>query len=131
MNLEIEQARETLAEIEETTWGVTLGKSDRERFAVLPAGTLDYPPRGRAACREAIERVMDLYNRVGTAVDRSLGEVVRAVRAGASSGRPSESRPWSSGSKSVGGKSSTSPGRSRCLTADYKTLAATLRVRWR
>ena len=44
VNVEIEQARETLAEIEETTWGVTLREIDGERFLVLPAGTLDYPP---------------------------------------------------------------------------------------
>ena len=39
--------------------------------------------RGRAACREAVERVKELYDRVRTAVDDSLSEVVRAVRAGA------------------------------------------------
>ena len=44
VNVEIEQAQETLAEIEETTWGVTLREIDGERFAVLPPGTLDYPP---------------------------------------------------------------------------------------
>ena len=38
--------------------------------------------RARSACREAIERVRDLYDRVGTAVDGGLGEVVRAVRDG-------------------------------------------------
>ena len=44
LNVNIKQARETLAEIEETTWGVTLNQIDGERFVVLPAGTLDYPP---------------------------------------------------------------------------------------
>ena len=44
VNVEIDQARETLAEIEETTWGVTLREIDGERYVVLPAGTLDYPP---------------------------------------------------------------------------------------
>ena len=44
VNVQIEQARETLAEIEETTWGVTLREIDGERFVVLPAGTLNYPP---------------------------------------------------------------------------------------
>ena len=38
--------------------------------------------RARSACREAIERVRDLYDRVGKAVDGGLGEVVRAVRDG-------------------------------------------------
>ena len=44
LNVQIEEARETLAEIEETTWGVTLREIDGERFVVLPAGTLEHPP---------------------------------------------------------------------------------------
>ena len=44
VNVQIEQARETLFEIEETTWGVTLREIDGERIVVLPAGTLNYPP---------------------------------------------------------------------------------------
>ena len=44
LNVRIEHARETLAEIEATTWGVTLLEIDGERFVVLPTGTLDYPP---------------------------------------------------------------------------------------
>ena len=40
----IDQARETLAEIEDTTWGVALREIDGERYVVLPAGTLDHPP---------------------------------------------------------------------------------------
>ena len=44
VNVQIEQARKTLAEIEERTWGVTLREIDGERVVVLPAGTLDDPP---------------------------------------------------------------------------------------
>ena len=44
LKVQIEQARETLAEIEETTWGVTLREIDGERFVVLPDGVLDDPP---------------------------------------------------------------------------------------
>ena len=44
LKLQIEQARETVAEIEEATWGVTLREIDGERFAVLPDGALDDPP---------------------------------------------------------------------------------------
>ncbi|MDE3263048.1 MAG: hypothetical protein OYL41_13810, partial [Acidobacteriota bacterium] len=40
----IEEARETLAEIEETTWGVTLLEIGGERFVVFPDGTLADPP---------------------------------------------------------------------------------------
>ena len=44
LEVQIEHARETLAEIEETTWGVTLLEIDGERFVVLPDGTLANPP---------------------------------------------------------------------------------------
>ena len=44
LDVRIDQARETLAEIEDTTWGVTLREIDGERFVVLPDGTLANPP---------------------------------------------------------------------------------------
>ena len=44
LHVRIEEARETLAEIEDTTWGVALREIDGERFVVLPDGTLDDPP---------------------------------------------------------------------------------------
>ena len=44
LNVNIKQARETLAQLEETTWGVTLNEIDGERFVVLPAAALDNPP---------------------------------------------------------------------------------------
>ena len=44
LKVDIEQAREILAEIEETTWRVTLREIEGERYVVLPAETLDYPP---------------------------------------------------------------------------------------
>ena len=40
----IDFTREPLAQLEETTWGVTLREIDGERFVVLPACTLDCPP---------------------------------------------------------------------------------------
>ena len=43
LNRQVEEARWMLAEIEETTWGVTLLEIDGERVVVLPAGTLDDP----------------------------------------------------------------------------------------
>ena len=43
LNVDIEQARETLTEIEETTWGLELREIDGARFVVLPAGTPDRP----------------------------------------------------------------------------------------
>ena len=44
LEVQIEHARETLAKIEETTWGVTLLEIDGERFVALPDGTLANPP---------------------------------------------------------------------------------------
>ena len=44
LTVDIQQARQTLTEIEETTWGLELREIDGERFVVLPAGTLSNPP---------------------------------------------------------------------------------------
>ena len=44
LEVRIDQARDTLAEIEDTTWGVTLREIDGERFLVLPDGALEDPP---------------------------------------------------------------------------------------
>ena len=44
LSMDIEQARQTLAQLEKTTWRVELREIDGERFVVLPAGSLDYPP---------------------------------------------------------------------------------------
>ena len=43
LTVDIEEARQTLTEIQETTWGLELREIDGERFVVLPAGTLDRP----------------------------------------------------------------------------------------
>ena len=43
LNADIEQARETLTHLEETTWTVELLEIEGERFVVLPAGTLNNP----------------------------------------------------------------------------------------
>ncbi|MCY3810164.1 MAG: hypothetical protein OXG58_12205, partial [Gemmatimonadetes bacterium] len=39
VNIRIERARETLAGMEETTWGVELREIDGERYVALPART--------------------------------------------------------------------------------------------
>ena len=41
LTVDIEQARQTLTEIEETTWGLELREIDGARLVVLPAGTPD------------------------------------------------------------------------------------------
>ncbi len=44
LRVRIDEGRETLAEIEDTTWGVTLLEIDGDRFVVLPLGALENPP---------------------------------------------------------------------------------------
>ncbi len=44
LRVDIEQARQTLAQLEETTWSVELREIDGERFVVLPDGSLERPP---------------------------------------------------------------------------------------
>ena len=45
LDLGIEEARQTLTRLEAATWGITLREIEGERFVVLPAGALAYPPR--------------------------------------------------------------------------------------
>ena len=44
LQVNIKEARETLAQMEQTTWGVTLREINGERFVVLLAGSLTNPP---------------------------------------------------------------------------------------
>ena len=44
LDLDIEQARRTLARLEAATWGIALREIEGERFVVLPAGALADPP---------------------------------------------------------------------------------------
>ena len=44
LRVDIEEARRTLARIEDTTWGLELTEIDGERFVVLPASALSNPP---------------------------------------------------------------------------------------
>ena len=44
LNRDIEDARRTLAQLEEDTWGVALLEIEGERVVVLPKGTLADPP---------------------------------------------------------------------------------------
>ena len=58
LNVDIEQNRETLAHIEDTTWSVRLREIDGERFVVLPAGSLGNSPwtvGGRPAAKLSSE----------------------------------------------------------------------------
>ena len=43
LDLRIEEARQTLIQMEVDTWGIVLSEINGERFVVLPFGTLDNP----------------------------------------------------------------------------------------
>ena len=43
LDLDIEEARQTLAQLEVDTWGIVLREIEGERFVVVPTGTLDNP----------------------------------------------------------------------------------------
>ena len=58
LTVRIDEGRETLAAIEDTTWGVTLLEIDGERFVVVPDGALEDPPwtvRGQPALKLSSE----------------------------------------------------------------------------
>ena len=62
LDVRIEEARQTLAQMEEDTWGIVLREIEGERFVLLPAGTLDNPAwtvrdRPPSSCRESEEAV--------------------------------------------------------------------------
>ena len=44
LRVDIAQARQTLAQLEEKTWSVELREIDGQRFVVLPDGSLEHPP---------------------------------------------------------------------------------------
>ena len=44
LDLDIGEARQTLARLEPGTWGIALREIEGERFVVLPSGALAYPP---------------------------------------------------------------------------------------
>ena len=44
LDLDIGEARQTLERLETGTWGIALREIEGERFVVLPAGALAYPP---------------------------------------------------------------------------------------
>ena len=54
LDRDIEEARQTLAQFEKDTWGIALREIAGERFVVLPAGALAYPPR-RVDTRPAVK----------------------------------------------------------------------------
>ena len=58
LNVDVEQARETLTHLEETTWRVELLELDGERYVVLPAGSLERPP-WRVGGRPAVKLSSD------------------------------------------------------------------------
>ena len=54
LSVDIEQARQTLTELETATWRIELVEIDGERFVVLPPGSLERPP-WRVGGRSAVK----------------------------------------------------------------------------
>ncbi|WP_419948056.1 hypothetical protein [Candidatus Palauibacter sp.] len=82
LNRQIEEARWTLAEIEDTTWGVTLREIDGERFVVLPAGSLAHPPwtvRGRRSLAKASRAARRAGDTLGRGLRDDRRDVARAL----------------------------------------------------
>ena len=144
-NVQIERARETLVEIKDTTWGVTLREIDGERFVVLPDGTLDDPPwtvRGRPALKLSSERGSCM-----TELERQLMTALRTLSAQSRTQRRQHAEEQQRHSEQVealrqrfeqqAAENATLrrqferlDGQVTRLAQDYRTLAATLRGRW-
>ena len=138
LNVDIEQARETLAEMEETTWGVELREIDGERFVVLPAGTLDYPP-WTVGGWPAVKLPSELGHCM-TELERQLMTALRALSAQyqAEQQRHSEQvealqqrvKQQAAQNETLRQRIERLSGQVTCLDAHYRTLAETLRGRW-
>ena len=89
---------------------------------------------GHPTSREAVERVKELYDRVRTAVDAGLGEVVRAEqRRHCEQVKALQQRVdrQAEQSETLRRQVERLTGQMTRLARDYGTLAATLRGRWR
>ena len=69
-NLRIEDARETLVGLEETTWGMTLPAVNGEQYVALPAGTLVVRPSPWTPLDGQVTRLAEYYT---TLAERSRG----------------------------------------------------------
>ncbi len=63
LKVRIEHARKTLAEMEETTWDVTLREIDRHRFVVMPAQLENTPWTVRDQPAVNVARVLEVLPR--------------------------------------------------------------------
>ena len=75
LDVQIEDVRETLAEIEETTWGVTLLEIDGERFVVLPDGA----GRGKRDLAAAVRAARRGSERLGPGLQDARRDVARTL----------------------------------------------------
>ena len=124
LTVHIEQARQTLTKIEETTWGLELREIGGARFVVLPAGTPDRPfstVGGRPALKLSSECESCM-----TALERQLTRPLRELSAQYERERTRHAAQIATLRRQiehVGGQVTR-------LTADYRAFAAMLRGRW-
>ena len=124
LNVEIERARETLAEIEETSWGVTLREIDGERFAAPPGGALADPPWTVGGLP-----ALKLSNEGGSSMTELEGQQTAALER-LSAQFEMEQRRHGEQVEALQQRVERLTGQVTRLAQDYRTLAATLRGRW-
>ena len=125
LTVSIEQARETLTEIEETSWGLDLREIDGEQYVVLPADSLSNPPwtvGGRPALKLSSE--LESYM---TALERQMTRALRELSAQYERERTQHAAQIATLPRQV----EHFAGHVTRLIADYRALAETLLGRWR
>ena len=124
VNVDIEQARETLAHLEETTSRVRLLAIDGDRFVVLPATTLTNPP-WTVGGRPALKLSSESRNSM-TALERQLTRAFRELSAQFARERTQHAAQIATLRRQV----EQLAGQVTRLTTDYRALTAMLRGRW-
>ena len=125
LDVEIEEARETLAQLETDTWGIVLREVEGERFVVLPAGALDDPPwtvRGQPPVKLSRESASCM-----TELERQLTAALKRL----SEQYEMEQRRRSEQVEALHRQVERLSGQVTRLAQDYRTLAARLPGRWR
>ena len=90
LQLGIAQQQRDFEQLQAQTWGVWLHEEDGIRYVVLPRGDVQRGvarDRGRAACRQAFERVKEWYDRTRKTLDGRLSRALEAMGGGSGSAR--------------------------------------------
>ncbi len=124
LRVDIEQARQSLAQLEKKTWRVELREIDGQRFVVLPAGSLERP-RWTVGGRPALKLPGECGSCM-TALERQLTRAYRELSAQYERERPQHAQQIAALQRQV----EHFAGQVTRLIADYRKLAETLRGPW-